>query len=422
MRRNPLMFSIIIISIILIVDAYAFKGLKQLLQNTPLKIKYLWYTLYWTLTVMLLIWFGLLMYYQPLWVKSNKFYYVWYFIGAFMLIYLPKLTFISFHLLEDIVKLVTKLFAMPFSDTSVVAQTSEKMSRSSFLTKMGLVLSAIPFAAVAWGITRGKFNWTVNNLKMKFPNLPDGFVGLKILQISDIHIGSFSPSGKDEVREGIEKINEQNADIVVFTGDLVNNVTAEIDDEWVDIFSKIKAKVGKYSILGNHDYGDYWQWENAEAKQENLRQIEVRHEQMGFKLLKNANVKMKSGNDEIAIIGVENWGLPPFPQYGKLSKALEGCENTAFKVLLSHDPTHWDEEVAGKTNIDLTLSGHTHGMQFIIKVGNLNWSPIKWKYKRWEGLHKHDNQYLYINIGFGYIAFPGRVGAPPDITVFELTK
>ena len=246
------------------------------------------------------------------------------------------------------------------------------------------------------------------------------FDGFKVVQISDMHIGSFH-GHENQVKKAIELVNEQKPDLILFTGDLVNNFTEELNG-WIPILSNLKAKYGMYSILGNHDYGDYYEWENEAEKAKNLNDLKQAHKNIGFRLLLNENEKISINNSEIAIVGVENWGLPPFPQYGNLNAAMNGSAEMPFKILMSHDPSHWDAEVIEKTDIDLTLSGHTHGMQFGIEIGNIKWSPVKYKYPRWAGLYKDKDQYLYVNRGFGYIGFPGRVGMPPEITLIELEK
>jgi hypothetical protein len=258
----------------------------------------------------------------------------------------------------------------------------------------------------------------VEPVSLGFKNLPKNFNGLKIVHISDIHIGSFQ-GFEGQVEDAIAMINAQKPDLILFTGDLVNNFHEELNG-WIKILSRMEAKYGKYSTLGNHDYGHYYQWKSKTDEKENFRKIQEAHAEIGFKLLNNKSEVLDINGEKIAIIGVENWGLPPFPQIGDYNKAVEGVEDIPFKVLLSHDPTHWEEKIIGKTDASITLSGHTHGMQFGIHLGNLKWSPSQYKYPRWAGLYKVDNQYLYVNRGFGYIGYPGRVGMPPEITLLNL--
>jgi hypothetical protein len=269
-------------------------------------------------------------------------------------------------------------------------------------------------------MAKGRFNFRITNEKLSFPNLPEAFNGFKVVHISDIHIGSFL-GHENQVKKAIELVNEQNPDIILFTGDLVNNFAEELSG-WIPILSDLRAKYGKFSILGNHDYGDYFEWPNKAEKEQNLTNLKQAHKELGFKLLLNESMQIELNNSKIGLIGVENWGLPPFPQYGNLKVAMNGSSELPFNILMSHDPSHWDAEVIDKTNIDLTLSGHTHGMQFGIEIGNVKWSPVKYKYPRWGGLYKENKQYLYVNRGFGYIGFPGRVGMPPEITVIELKR
>jgi len=251
-----------------------------------------------------------------------------------------------------------------------------------------------------------------------YPNLPDRFNGLKIVQISDFHIGTFLHN-LDQVEAVVEIINEQKPDLLLFTGDFINNLSTEVDP-FVDILSRLQAKIGKYSILGNHDYGEYVRWNSEEEKQDNINRLIQLEKDVGFDLLLDESRQIKIDNQKIELIGIENWGLPPFPQYGDLNKAMENVDEDTFKILMSHDPTHWDAQVVGKTNIDLMLTGHTHGAQFGIEIPGWRWSPATVRYEQWGGLYKKGKQKLYINTGLGSIGYPGRVGMPPEITVFEL--
>ncbi|MFC2127975.1 metallophosphoesterase [Bacteroidota bacterium] len=328
-----------------------------------------------------------------------------------------KLLFSLFLVFDDVLRFfqyvfqqVHKLFSSNLSEVSL-------KERRNFLIKFGLGVASIPFASMLYGITKGKYNYKVKNVVLNFPNLPKAFHGFKLVQISDIHSGSFDSVA--DVQRGIDMINNQNADVVMFTGDLVNGDSREIIP-FIDTFKSIKPQV--YSVLGNHDYSDYNKWESKEAKKENSDLMDVYHKEMDFCLLKNENIKLKRGSDTISLIGVENWGKG-FKQRGDLDKALVGVDNNDFKILLSHDPTHWDlKTIPHKTHIDLTLAGHTHGMQFGVDIPGFKWSPVKYKYPRWSGLYKEAHQYLYVNKGFGFLGFPGRVGMWPEITVIELQK
>lgn len=281
---------------------------------------------------------------------------------------------------------------------------------------LGMTLSSLLFLAILIGIIWGRWNWKIHRVNLAFDHLPAAFDGVKIVQISDIHVGSFFNNHK-KVEKAIQKINQLNADYVVFTGDLVNNTAAEMNG-WVPVFSKINARTGKYSILGNHDYGDYVKWSDDAMKKENLSQLIEIHRAIGFTPLLNQSLELGA---DFWLLGVENWGKPPFRQSGKLAETLAPIPNEAFKLLLSHDPSHFDEQVI-QTNIDLTLSGHTHGMQFGIERFGIKWSPVSFKYKKWAGLYQVGKQFLYVNRGFGYLGFPGRVGIYPEITEIILTK
>ncbi len=329
-----------------------------------------------------------------------------------------KLLVAAFLVMDDVVRilvffynLLVKLF-VPATEVSFE-------NRRKFLVNIGLGIASIPFASMLYGITKGKYNYKVKELSLKFPNLPKAFEGFKIVQISDIHAGSFD--SLEAVQRGVDLINKQSPDIVFFTGDLVNNEAEEVVP-FMHIFKQISSAYGTYSILGNHDYGDYKRWPSKLAKQENLRTLEKYQAEMNFRLLKNEHVVVKKGTDELSVLGVENWGKPPFVTHGDLDKALSGVSKDVFKILLSHDPSHWDEKVIpNKTKIDLTLSGHTHGMQFGVDIPGFKWSPVKYKYPRWSGLYTASEQHLYVNRGFGFLGFPGRVGMWPEITLITLT-
>lgn len=281
----------------------------------------------------------------------------------------------------------------------------------------GWVLSGVLFISILVGILYGRWNWKVRTVSLSFDHLPEDLHRTRIVQISDVHVGSFF-NRQDKVKRAIEMINALEADFVLFTGDLVNNIAAEMHG-WEPLFGSIQAKVGKYSILGNHDYGDYVKWEADQQKQSNLESLIAVHESIGFTPLLNSHVQISSEGKGAYIIGVENWGTAPFRQSGDLQKAGGTLPDGAFKLLMSHDPSHFDEQVVG-TDIDLTLSGHTHGMQFGIERFGIKWSPVSFRYKKWAGLYNVGKQFLYVNRGFGYLGFPGRVGIYPEITLIEL--
>lgn len=324
-------------------------------------------------------------------------------IGLAFSVLATKLFATELFLIEDAVRLVKKL----------VGSYSAYPSRSKFIFYANSFITICIFLFFLYGITIGKYHYKVRTIVIQSARIPEAFNNYKIVHISDIHCGTFD--SKTQVMKGIHKINELNADAVVFTGDLVNAISLEAE-AYIDVFNKIESKDGIYSILGNHDYAHYSRLSVDEATQdvENLKRI---HEQMNFKLLLNEGTFLRSGEDSIALLGVENWGLPPFPQYGSLDKASANVQDSTFTILLSHDPSHWDAKIKDYTKtIDLTLSGHTHGMQFGIYLPWLKLSPVWFKYKKWGGLYSEGSKHLYVNIGFGFIGLPGRVGMRPEIT------
>lgn len=296
----------------------------------------------------------------------------------------------------------------------------EGISRSVFLSRLALILGGSVLGGFLYGITN-RYRYKVHSVKLAFDNLPAAFKGLKIVQVSDIHSGSFD--SHEAVARGARLVMEQNPDIIFFTGDLVNNKSEEIQP-YVDIFSQLKAPMGVYSTLGNHDYGDYVHWPTPQSKIANLEHLKQTHARMGWKLMMNEHVILQRGEDKIAIIGIENWGAKAnFPKYGNMKKAWAGLSeaDVPFKILLSHDPSHWDAQVRPEyPDVDLTLSGHTHGMQFGVEIPGLKWSPVQYLYKEWSGLYREGRQYLYVNRGFGFLGYPGRLGILPEITVIEL--
>lgn len=293
--------------------------------------------------------------------------------------------------------------------------------RRRFLSMAALGVAAVPFGAILYGMYKGKYDYQVRNHVLEFDDLPEAFHNYRITHISDIHCGSFDDHKK--VAYGIDLINKQKSDILFFTGDMVNNAATELGP-WMELFSQLEAKDGKYSVLGNHDYGDYIEWDTPEAKAQNLEDLKALEKQLGFKLLLNENTYLTRGDDKIALVGVENWGKGGFKKAGDLQKAKEGVAPDDFKILLSHDPSHFAEKVIDDDyHFHLTLSGHTHGMQFGIEIpGWIKWSPIKWRYKYWAGVYEAVGQYINVNRGFGYLGYPGRVGIWPEITVITLKQ
>ena len=322
-------------------------------------------------------------------------------------------------LVSVLLYLVNNIFASFNNSTSI---NYDLYDGSLMIQKIALAAGAIPFVILLYGMVRNKYRYKIYPTTVEIPDLPDALDGLKIIQISDIHSGSFTE--KEPIRKAIEMINEQEADLVFFTGDLVNTIAVEMEP-FVDVFDKIKSRYGIYSILGNHDYGDYARWENAEAKSQNFNNLKNVHQRLGWDLILNGNRLIKIKEEEVAIIGVENYSANArFAKYGDLAKAYEGAHQAGLKLLLSHDPSHWEDEVlTNYKDIQITFSGHTHGMQFGLEIpGIIKWSPIKYVYKQWAGLYKKESQFLYVNRGFGFLGYPGRVGILPEITVMNLKK
>lgn len=333
--------------------------------------------------------------------------------------YFSKSFGVVFVFMDDIqrgVRWVISFFSEPKGD----ALPGQPITRSDFLAKAALVATAVPFGAMAYGVISGAHDYRVRRMTVKLPNLPKSFDGIKIGQLSDIHSGSFW--NKTAVIGGVEMMLKEKPDIMFFTGDLVNNEASEVKD-YLNIFNKITAPLGVFSVTGNHDYGDYRSWPSAVEKRENFSNLVAAHKEMGYDILMNENRMIEQGGDKIAIIGIENWGAGRFTKYGKLDQAYTGTEDAAVKLLLSHDPSHWDAQVRpGYKDIDMAFAGHTHGFQFGVEIGNFKWSPSQYVYKQWAGLYREDDQYLYVNRGFGYLGYPGRVGMPPELTIVELKR
>jgi predicted MPP superfamily phosphohydrolase len=284
---------------------------------------------------------------------------------------------------------------------------------------IGFFSGFLPFFIISYAIFKAVYHFKIHRHKLRLKDLPPAFNGLKIIQISDLHLGNFNYRYKI-LERAVRLINELHPDLIFFTGDLVNNYAWELRG-WDRVLKELKANYGKYAVLGNHDYGDYSQWKSEEEKTANFNSIKDFFTKIGFKLLLNTADRIQKQDDELTILGVENWGTPPFKQYGDLKKTLALADTSGFKLLLSHDPSHWGEEVVGQTDIAMTFSGHTHGMQAAINVGKKQWSPIKYKFEHWAGLYKIDHQYLYVNRGLGWLGFPGRLGMRPEITLMELS-
>jgi uncharacterized protein len=415
MRNSGFLWVIVVILALL--DLYVFQVVKLLSQTASGRAKTITYTVYWAISGLAILLLVLLPYlnYEH-WPKALRTYTFATIVGLFF----AKMIAVTFFLIDDIRRLIQwasgKIF---FRNTEAENFSGEGISRSVFLSWLGLAAGGSLFASLVYGFSN-KYTYDLKRMKLAFDNLPGSFKGLKIIHISDIHSGSFTD--KAAVQKGVEKILDEKPDLILFTGDLVNDRATEMHD-YMDVFSQLKAPLGVYSTLGNHDYGDYVQWETTTAKAANLQRLKEVHGELGWKLLMNEHVVLEKENEQIAVLGIENWGAKGrFPKYGKMHEAHPGTEKYPFKILLSHDPSHWDAEVKTKyTDVDLMLAGHTHGMQFGIEIPGFKWSPVQYMYKQWAGLYESGKQKLYVNRGFGFIGYPGRVGILPEITLIELT-
>jgi len=422
MPLRMLVFFLFATAILLLIDLYGYKGIKMLSAGLDDLPRRLWRWAWWlpSLTTGFLFAYLAINFESLMAEKSYRFFY---FVTGFAITFLvSKLVFVVFHFADDLLHVVRLGINVlsPKIDSSTGAH--ERINRLQFLNQAGLIVSGVVLGSMVYGVIRGKYNFKVWKQLVTFPDLPEAFLGMKVIQLSDMHLGSFLDNSFEEVQKAIDMINELDADYIFFTGDMVNNFAYEADP-WIEMMASMKARYGKFSILGNHDYGDYVPWDSLEAKQANLERLYEVHREMGFRLLRNENVALELNGDRIRLIGVENWGQG-FHQYGDLSKAMEGIESERFSILLSHDPTHFENVVRGKSDVQLTLSGHTHGMQMGVEIPSLGikLSPIRLRYRRWAGLYRENNQYLYVNRGFGFLGFPGRVGIFPEITLLEFRK
>lgn len=315
---------------------------------------------------------------------------------------------------------VPKVFGLPVLLLEDISRLFRHFPpRSVWVSQLDVIIAAIPFFSLIYGITGGRHRYKVHRVTLKFKDLPEAFDGFTLTQLSDIHSGSFT--SKRGVEKGVTLVNKQKSDVILFTGDLVNNLASEMDP-WISSFAKLTAPFGKYSVLGNHDYGDYKKWDSKADKVANLNRLKEVHKEIGFKLLLDEAVSIKKDGQSIELIGVENWGSR-FHQYGDLTKATENVSNDKFKILMSHDPSHWEAKTLEHAkHINLALAGHTHGMQFGIELFGFQWSPVKYVYPQWAGLYQKNGKYLYVNRGFGFIGFKGRLGIWPEITVITLKK
>jgi uncharacterized protein len=414
MRSSPVW--LIMAGFMVLLDFYVFQIIKMVSHSSGHKTRSIIFTSYWVISIAAIV----ILFILPLLNLDNYSKGVRSTIFAVIIgLFLAKLIASVFFLVDDIRRgiqwLVGKLF---FRNTEGEQMEEERISRSAFLSWLGIAVGGSLLGSLLAGFSN-KYNYKVKRVKLQYPNLPSSFKGLKVVQLSDIHSGSFTD--KAAVQRGVEKVLSLKPDLILFTGDLVNNESKEMEN-YIDVFSQLKAPMGVYSTLGNHDYGDYVQWSSRDEKRKNLERLKQIHAQMGWRLLMNENVLLERSGQKIALLGVENWSMKArFPKYGDLASAYAGTENIPFKILMSHDPSHWEGEVLPKyTDIDLMLAGHTHGMQFGVEIPWLKWSPVQYVYKQWAGLYEQGAQKLYVNRGFGFIGYPGRVGILPEITLFEL--
>jgi predicted MPP superfamily phosphohydrolase len=406
---------VFLILIFAIIEYYAFTAIRFSIRNvknpykTSILVTYISITLLWFVSIAM---FPVLRTMDMSKAMRN------FLVSFSMGILITKILIAIILLIDDLRRGTTHLLSLFYNKETMPLVLEKGMSRSEFINKFALLFGGTIFGTMLYGMSN-RYNYTIKNISLSFANLPKAFKGMKIVQISDIHSGSLSDL--TAVAKGIEKINAINADAIFFTGDLVNNKSDEAED-FIPIFSKLKAKHGVFSILGNHDYGDYVEWESKAHKKANLERLKEIHKENGWRLLLDEHIVLEQEGEKIALIGVENTSFKNrFQTYGSLEKAYKGSEIHPFKILLSHDPSHWDGEINSKyKDIDLTLSGHTHGFQFGIDIPWLKWSPVQYVYKQWAGLYQKDNQHLYVNRGFGFLGYPGRVGIMPEITVIEL--
>jgi len=404
---------LIILFVFFLVDLYFYQSIVTVLKNSSISKKNIAFYAYWTISIIsyLLVISTVIVGQQNL----PKLVRVYIF-AFFVILAISKLVGVVFLLIDDIIR----LFRLGLS--YVPANTGDhNIGRLKFISTISIALAAVPFLSLIWGMVKGAYDYKVIKTVLSIKNLPEEFEGFKIVQISDLHTGSFSET--THLNKAFDMILQQNADAIFFTGDLVND---RVDETFgfEETFKRLKATHGVFTTLGNHDYGDYVKWDSLAHKAENLEKLKQVHANVGWKLLMNENHIIEKNGKKLAIIGIENWGANlRFPKYGKMKEAVTGTEDAHVKFLLSHDPSHWEAQVQNEyPDIDVMFSGHTHGMQFGIEIPGFKWSPSQYFYKQWAGLYKKGNQQLYVNRGLGFLGYPGRVGILPEISVFELKK
>lgn len=406
---------ITLIATILFLDFYSHRGLLNVLSALQIKTSGLFTYFHWSVSVLAIISILIVAFYRKNITSPSIFPNLYYSTGFIAVIYLPKLFFSLFLLVQDFIHLI-KWFIQLITNSKV--PLLEPLINGQWIGGAGVLTASVMLFIMIHGVYKGRFSFTAKKEIVTSHKIPKQFDGFKVLQFSDMHIGSFW-GHEEQIDKAVEEMNKLKPDIIVFTGDMVNHQAAELKP-FIDKFQKASALFGKYSVLGNHDYGSYAQWETKGDEKQNLIDLKSYEKEAGFQLLLNETVQIEKDGEFIQLTGVENWGKPPFPQFGNLDKALENTDTSCFTILLSHDPSHWEEKVIDKTAIDLTLSGHTHGMQIGFNTKTFKWSPVKFKYPQWNGMYKHNDQLLYVNIGLGFIAFPFRTGMAPELTLFEL--
>ncbi|MBL7845301.1 MAG: metallophosphoesterase [Cyclobacteriaceae bacterium] len=411
-----LMSFFILLGVLVLIDLYVYQAIATVSKDWPVVYKNIVRYGFWiftALTFTAILWYA---YSDPYKYGSQLRNLV---LTAVFMVYFSKLFGVLFVLIDDVQR-GFRWVVEYFQRDSSTPSTGNTIPRSEFLAKAAVITATIPFAAMTYGIVSGAHDYRIRRKTIYLPNLPKSFDGIRIGQLSDIHSGSFF--SKTAVKGGVEMFLKEKPDMIFFTGDLVNNETSEVK-EYIDVFSKLHAPLGVYSVTGNHDYGDYKTWVTAEAKKQNFANLVEAHKHMGFDLLMNENRILQEGGDKLAIMGIENWGAGRFAKYGKLDQAYTNTDEAAVKLLLSHDPSHWDAQVRPiYTDIDVMFAGHTHGFQFGVEIGGFKWSPSQYVYKQWADLYQEGQQYLYVNRGFGYIGYPGRIGIPPELTIIELKR
>ena len=415
---NRMLFVFVFSVVFLLIDYYAFQAIKTLIAGQSAGFQKVIKIIYFSISYLVILAILVYNFGNPDGIAKHARTALMSFVFINVLAKVVLGLFVFFDDIQRLIRWVVIKLSNPEVSNN---DTDEGISRSKFLATTGLVLAAAPVVSLSWGIISGAHDYRVRRIKLPIKDLPKGLEGLRIGQLSDIHSGSFWY--KTAVKGGVQMLQDEKVDVAFFTGDLVNNKATEMQ-EWGSVFAKINAPLGVYSVFGNHDYGDYVQWESDVAKQKNLADLATIHKNMGWNLMMNEHKSLTIEGEVINIIGVENWGAKArFPKYGKLDQAMKNLPDSSVNILLSHDPSHWQAEVLPKyNNIDLTLSGHTHGMQFGVEIPGFKWSPVQYVYDEWAGLYTSNQQYLYVNRGFGYIGYPGRVGILPEISVITLER